>query len=121
VCAENPLRNLYVAANGAVSPCVYLGPPTASPFTRIFCGSRHLVDKAAFGNLFSEPFTALWDGPRYTAFRECFTARSRVFKKNHPSAGSALLWEASRVRKPSPEALPSPPEPCRTCHKMLGV
>jgi MoaA/NifB/PqqE/SkfB family radical SAM enzyme len=104
-----------------VSPCVYLGPPTASSFPRIFCGSRHLVEKAAFGNLFAEPLAARWERPRYTAFRECFMARSRVFKKNHPSVGSSLLWDASRVRKTPPEALPDPPEPCRTCHKMLGV
>jgi MoaA/NifB/PqqE/SkfB family radical SAM enzyme len=121
VCAENPLRNLYVAVNGDVAPCVYLGPPAASPFTRIFCGSRCLVEKPGFGNLFAEPFAALWQRPQYAAFRECFQARSRAFEDRHPSLGSSLLRDTARVRRTPTEALPHPPEPCRTCHKMLGV
>ncbi len=51
VCAENPLDNVYISVCGEVSPCVYLYPPATSPFHRVFCGTRHTLEKLSFGEL----------------------------------------------------------------------
>jgi len=95
VCAENPLANLYVTPRGEVAPCVYLSPPVSSPFRRIFRGTPALQDAVRFGNIFERPFAGIWDDPGYAAFRAAFRQRRL--------SGTA------------------PPEPCRTCHKILGV
>ena len=116
VCAENPLRNLYISAEGEVSPCVYLYPPLPSPFKRIFCGKEYRVDKASFGNIFREPFSAIWNGGPYEQFRKRFREREKEFKDLYFS-----LWDSPKMKPPEDKALPEPPEPCKTCHKVLGI
>jgi MoaA/NifB/PqqE/SkfB family radical SAM enzyme len=116
VCAENPLKNLYISVDGNVSPCVYLYPPVPSPMRRLFCGTEHFVPKLSFGNLFDEPFENIWNSETYTAFRNCFTMRKRSFDEKYPS----FVVGQTSAFKPSEIELPLPPEPCRTCHKMLG-
>lgn len=113
VCDENPLRNLYVSSSGEVSPCVYLYPPVPSPFPRIFCGREYATEKITFGNVFTQPFEAIWENPSYVAFRERFTRRKQAFER----AYGALL-SGGRPEMAGP--LPDPPEPCTTCHKMKG-
>jgi MoaA/NifB/PqqE/SkfB family radical SAM enzyme len=116
VCAENPLQNLYISVDGNVSPCVYLYPPIPSPFRRIFCGSEHAVAKVSFGNIFKEPLESIWNREAYLAFRNGFLERQKSFKEKYPPliCGPEGLSRYRRVD------LPPPPEPCRTCHKMLG-
>jgi MoaA/NifB/PqqE/SkfB family radical SAM enzyme len=116
VCAENPLQNLYISVDGNVSPCVYLYPPIPSPIGRIFCGSEQSVAKVSFGNLFKEPLDSIWINESYAAFRDCFALRKRSFDEKYPSliGGQVLTSKAREIN------LPLPPEPCRTCHKMLG-
>ena len=115
VCEEDPRRNLYVSAEGEVSPCVYLGPPVSRSFTRRFGERGHRVERLTFGSAFREPVAAIWGRPAYAAFREGFArrARRRDLRWLAPSS-----WRSGSARW---EALPDPPEPCRTCHKLLGV
>ncbi len=116
VCEENPLRNLYIATDGEVSPCVYLHPPSGSPFSRIFCGEKHWQDKVSFGNIFKEPFAKIWNGQAYTDFREHFLQR----KKNLDAMNNRLrLLDGLASFRPEP--LPDFPAPCRSCHKTLGL
>ena len=53
--------NLYISAEGEVSPCVYLYPPLPSPFKRIFCGKEYWIEKVSFGNIFRDSFSAIWN------------------------------------------------------------
>jgi MoaA/NifB/PqqE/SkfB family radical SAM enzyme len=100
VCGENPLRNLYISVEGEVSPCVYLYPPSPSPFKRIFCGSECTIKKVSFGNIFTGSFNSIWNSGGYKEFRDGFVRR----------------------QKRLPEALlPDPPGQCMTCHKILGL
>jgi MoaA/NifB/PqqE/SkfB family radical SAM enzyme len=117
VCAENPLTNLYISSAGDVSPCVFLYPPTSPRFTRIFCGQTHQVDQVRFGNLFSEPFSDIWEQADYAAFRDIFAQRVRQYQEVFSPFS---LINTSRAGVPH-VLLPEPPLPCRTCHKMLGV
>jgi MoaA/NifB/PqqE/SkfB family radical SAM enzyme len=116
VCEENPLRNLYISVEGEVSPCVYLNPPLSSPFKRIFCGKEHWVERVSFGNIFEEPFPTLWNGENYERFRNCFKERSEKFNEAYLS-----LLQSSSIEAARGIIIPQPPEPCRTCHKILGV
>lgn len=95
LCGENPLQNLYVTPRGDVAPCVYLSPPVPSPFRRIFRGTPMRQRAVHFGNLFEQPFAELLENPGYAAFRADFRRRERC--------GTP------------------PPEPCRSCHKMLAA
>ncbi|WP_176230592.1 SPASM domain-containing protein, partial [Candidatus Hakubella thermalkaliphila] len=81
VCEENPLRNLYISVDGEVSPCVYLYPPLPAPFKRIFCGNMYEIEKVSFGNIFRQPFHAIWNKKEYVEFRERFVLRKRRFEE----------------------------------------
>jgi len=116
VCAENPLRNLYVSVDGNVSPCVYLYPPIPSPMRRLFCGGEHFVPRLSFGNLFDDPFENIWNSEAYTAFRRCFDMRKRSYEEKYPS----FVVSQMPASEHAGIELPPPPEPCRTCHKILG-
>ncbi|MCG2740754.1 MAG: radical SAM protein [Syntrophaceae bacterium] len=116
VCAENPLRNLYISSKGEVSPCVYLYPPLPSPFRRIFHGKEYRIDKVSFGNIFREPFSEIWESSRYKEFRNRFIKREKECREAYLS-----LLDNPRLKKPEESAYSEPPEPCKTCHKILGI
>jgi len=117
VCEEDPLRNLYISVDGEVAPCVYLYPPVSSPVKTIFCSKEYSVEKVTFGNIFKESFEAIWNNPLYVAFRNAFSARNKRFSEIY----SSLLWGAEDFRSFKENSLPQPPEPCKTCHKILGL
>lgn len=116
VCDENPLRNLYISCTGEVSPCVYLFPPAGTPFTRIFCGQEFLQDRVTFGNIFKESLSSIWESAGYVRFRELFLERQQFFRDRYLS-----LLNMTKLAELREVIAPPPPEPCRTCHKMLGV
>ena len=116
LCAENPLRNLYIGSDGSVSPCVYLYPPLPSPFKRTFCRTEHSIEKVRFGNIFGEPFPDIWNSEGYIRFRNCFIEREKRFR----DLCFSLLGSARPV-DPEANLLPDPPEWCRSCYKMIGV
>jgi MoaA/NifB/PqqE/SkfB family radical SAM enzyme len=116
VCEENPFRNLYVSVEGEVSPCVYLNPPLSSPFKRIFCGREYWVERVSFGNIFKEPFPAIWNGENYKNFRNRFVRRGEKFREAY-----LTFWDKTPMKHLEETAFPALPESCQTCHKMLGV
>jgi MoaA/NifB/PqqE/SkfB family radical SAM enzyme len=116
VCEENPLRNLYISAEGEVSPCVYLHPPLPSPFKRIFCGREHWIEKLSFGNVFQTPFSAIWSGAPYVDFRSRFVERDKQSRELFLS-----LLDGAKSTAPQQETFPDPPDPCKSCHKILGL
>jgi MoaA/NifB/PqqE/SkfB family radical SAM enzyme len=116
VCEENPLQNLYISVDGEVSPCVYLYPPLPSPFKRIFCEKEHWIEKVSFGNIFRDPFPAIWNRGNYEQFRNRFMERENRFRDLYFS-----LWDSPKMKNSQVNVLPGPPEPCKTCHKILGI
>lgn len=116
VCEENPLKNLYISVDGEVSPCVYLYPPLSSPFKRIFCGREYWVEKVSYGNVFQMDFSTLWNSSPYVDFRARFAVRDHKSKELFFS-----LLEGKRIGAISNHRLPEPPDPCKSCHKILGV
>jgi len=116
VCEEDPLSNLFVTVEGEVAPCVYLCPPVSPEFPRRFCGREVRSRRVSFGNLFREPLEAIWANPDYRRFRDAFARRARGHRLL-----SAIASAQGKALGTSRIELPDPPEPCRTCHKMLGV
>ncbi|MDP3297478.1 MAG: SPASM domain-containing protein [Thermodesulfovibrionia bacterium] len=116
VCEENPLRNLYISVDGEVSPCVYLYPPLPSPFKRIYCGKEYTMNSLSFGNIFRESFDAIWNKKEYAEFRQAFEQRKRRYEEVY-----SYPIDARKLKRAETLTLPEPPEPCTTCHKMLGV
>ncbi len=116
VCAENPLRNLYISVDGNVSPCVYLYPPLPSPLNRIFCGKEHTVDKLSFGNIFKDTFPSIWNRQEYVRFRQRFIEREKNFKELYSS-----IWDHSKIKQSVTEYSADPPLSCKTCHKIIGI
>ncbi len=116
ICEENPLRNLYLSAEGEVSPCVYLHPPLPSPFKRIFCGGEHWIERVSFGNAFQVPFPTIWNSASYFDFRSRFVERDRKSRELFLS-----LLDGAKPNDPREEVFPEPPDPCKSCHKILGL
>jgi MoaA/NifB/PqqE/SkfB family radical SAM enzyme len=117
VCEEDPLRNLYVTVDGEVSPCVYLCPPVAGPIRRRVLGCDHLVSPLSFGNAFHAPVAELREAPAYRAFRARFLRRAQ---RQRLLALLPASWRGGPGTSPDGE-LPDPPDPCRTCPKLLGA
>lgn len=109
LCAEDPLRNLYISADGFLSPCVFLYPPCPSPFRRIFKGNEVNIEKLSFGNIFEEDLLEIWEKESYKSFRKAFHQRKE--REMNPLFSFTF---------PSTE-FPSPPEVCKTCHKLFGL
>jgi MoaA/NifB/PqqE/SkfB family radical SAM enzyme len=72
-CPENPTRGLVVAADGGVSPCVFLNLPGG---TSHFAGGREIPYRPlSFGNINIQPLEDIWNSKDYTAFRRAFKNR----------------------------------------------
>ncbi len=59
-CRENVGRCLYAAANGDISPCVYLNVPGSDPAEK----------RRVFGNALDEDPVTIWKKPDYASFRK---------------------------------------------------
>ncbi|MEF8824546.1 MAG: SPASM domain-containing protein [Desulfohalobiaceae bacterium] len=104
VCEENPLRNLFIASDGEVGPCVNMLPP-AQRFRHLFCGTEVEGARQGFGNLADNDLLRIWKTRAYREFRSVLNERRLIASKELPQR----------------EEFPDPPRPCRSCHKMLGL
>lgn len=114
VCDEMPLRNLFISVEGRVSPCVYLGPPISGQYGKIFQGHRCNAERLSFGNIFSQDLAGIWNDEKYADFRNRMILRKQAFDELFQSSSSRNAYLKGKK-------LPDPPEPCKTCHKMLGL
>ena len=111
VCDLNPLKILFVSADGGVSPCVYTSPLGRSDIPRVFEGRPFEVPVVSFGNVNDQPLTEIWEGPAYRDFRQRFSRRI--------AGASAMMLGAAGTAVPV-EASPAP-DACRSCPKLYGV
>ncbi len=102
---RTPSGTFTSPSDGEVSPCVYLYPPLPSPFKRIFCGKEYWIEKVSFGNIFRDPFSAIWNGTHYEEFRNRFIEREKEFRELYLS-----LWDSPKIRLSKQH----PPTPSRT-------
>lgn len=116
LCAENPLRNIYISVTGEVSPCVYLNPPLPSPFRRIFKGQELQIMPVHFGNIFQEHINQIWEKPTYRDFRNRWIARRTLSVRT-----ASWFFDPDHYKEQTIPPLPPAPAPCQTCYKSLGV
>jgi MoaA/NifB/PqqE/SkfB family radical SAM enzyme len=112
VCDLDPLRILFVAADGSVSPCVYTALTGQSQIPRHFAGEQINIPPVRFGNVNETPLLEVWNAPEYRAFRQRFTRRV--------IGASSMVLGAFAGAGAADDAESPPPEPCRTCPKLHG-
>jgi MoaA/NifB/PqqE/SkfB family radical SAM enzyme len=115
VCAEDPLRNLYISVNGEVSPCVYLNLPLPDS-GQDASGCTASIMRFTFGNIFRQSFSDIWSGEAYRGFREKFEARKRTLDEIHARLGGLSLSFPS-----TDDLLTGAPEACRGCCRIMGA
>ena len=111
VCDLNPLKILFVSADGSVSPCVYTSLMGQSEMPRVFEGRAIEVPAVSFGNVNDRPLMEIWEGPACREFRKRFARRV--------AGASAMMLGAARGAAPEEES--PAPEACRTCTKLYGA
>jgi MoaA/NifB/PqqE/SkfB family radical SAM enzyme len=111
VCDLNPLKILFISADGGVSPCVYTSLTGQSSIPRVFGGHALEVPVVQFGNLNERPLAEIWESAAYREFRAAFAARVR--------GASRMLLGALGGAAPEEEV--QAPQACRTCPKLYGV
>ena len=111
VCDLNPLKILFVSADGGVSPCVYTSAMGRSEIPRVFEGRPFEVPVVSFGNVNDRPLMEIWEGTAYREFRQRFARRV--------AGASAMMLGAASAAAPVEES--PAPDACRTCPKLYGV
>jgi hypothetical protein len=126
VCEKNPVENLFVGADGSVSPCVYLNPPLTGRFPRIFKGREILSSRLIMGNLNQACLNDIWTRSSYKKFRKAFEDRIAVYQQmmtgitpdfeglDHLQKASDRLNTLFKKRYPAPA-------PCRICPHLYGL
>lgn len=114
ICEGNPLKILFVACDGWVSPCTYLGLSGRTSIPRYFEGRAITVPRLRFGNVLQQDLMDIWNSPAYRAFRQQFEGRRL-------EVGARALLVVIGDERASDLEMPSPPEPCLTCYKRYGL
>ena len=111
VCDLDPLRILFISADGSVAPCVYTALNGQARIPRHFRGAQLEIAPVRFGNVNQAPLSEIWNRPDYRAFRQRFARRERGARAMALGAfaGAAL----ADAESPAPEA-------CQTCPKLQG-
>ena len=111
VCDLNPLKILFVSADGGVSPCVYTSLTGQTAIPRVFGGHAVEVPVVRFGNVNQRPLAEIWESESYREFRALFAGRVR---------GASRVVLGALAGGAKEEEVPAPPA-CRTCPKLYGV
>jgi len=125
VCPKNPLENLFVGADGTVSPCVYLNPPLNSTVPRLVEGAVMESPRIIMGRLPYQTLDDIWNQPVYRSFRYAFEQRVKAYETHMVGIGPDLDGLVKLER--SVDRLAAlfsgslrPPEACRQCPHLQG-
>lgn len=114
ICEGNPLKILFVACDGWVSACTYLGLSGRTSIPRYFEGRAVTVPRLRFGNVLQQDLMDVWNSPAYRAFRQ-------QFERRRLEVGARALLVVIGDERASDLEMPPPPEPCLTCYKRYGL
>ncbi len=116
LCSENPLENIYISHDGAVSPCVYLNVPLRNNIIpRYFKNKQYYIPRLMFGNIRTEQLREICDKKEFLRFRDIYRRRTELWKASEDTLSRILEFSNLDSR------IPELPEPCRTCYKAYGV
>ncbi len=125
ICDKNPIASCFVAADGSVSPCVFLHPPTSDTPVHWYTNNGHLpAPVKIFGDLHRESLDQIWQKHEYRDFRKPFKTRLEIYEKKMARVGCGMdaidKLDVARdfIRK---VFLKNPvPDCCHYCSKMEG-
>jgi MoaA/NifB/PqqE/SkfB family radical SAM enzyme len=125
VCDKNPLERCFIAADGTVTPCVFLGRPNAQPVSFGVTDTRFTsLPVKKFGSLRSQSLDEIWQKKEYQEFRQVFLLRKRVYDKEMAKVGIDLdgIQQLERANLRIRKAFIDLPVPycCSCCSKMEG-
>ena len=86
-CPDRPASTLFIAADGAVSPCALRNVPIADPASYRFHGATLPFPRDVRGNLHVDALPAVWNAPEYREFRYCHDTDT-------PPEGCAGCWRS---------------------------
>ena len=89
-CPDTPGSGLFLAADGAISPCPLRNVPLAGPATYRFHGADVPFPGDVRGNLHHTPLAAIWNDPDYREFRY-------MHDTDTPPEGCAGCWRSFLV------------------------
>jgi MoaA/NifB/PqqE/SkfB family radical SAM enzyme len=120
VCDANPLRNAFVTVSGEVAPCVYLGLPVASPFTRRGFNKTYMVSNYSYGNVREDGLVTLTQQPAYLEFLDYFRGAAEVFTSLQPVGYDTRSPGGEHGVGQTPTISDRWPPACQGCLKSLG-
>jgi MoaA/NifB/PqqE/SkfB family radical SAM enzyme len=112
ICEQSPLRTLFVAWDGSVSPCINLSYIQ----DRCFAGKWQWFPIVRFGNVATEPMDLIWKKPEYRNFRKLLQERGEGESGNF---AESLIPDLSDYRERRCSS--NPPQGCRVCYYLYGV
>lgn len=124
VCDKNPLNNLFISANGDVSPCVFLAPPISGEIEWHHSCAHVCQQRFVMGNLHYLTLKEIWETDEYEAFREQFRQRKRYHDAqlstvSYSLSGSQELEAAVEKIEKYFTSHPAPRQ-CMACAKLQG-
>jgi MoaA/NifB/PqqE/SkfB family radical SAM enzyme len=124
VCSKNPTHNLSIAADGSVSPCVFLNAPMTGSVN--WLNNEQIVGSTSFifGNINNDPLEKIWNRQGYRKFRQCFAGRKEVYQKALARVGYDMdgieQLEKAKVHIRRAFVDNPVPGPCVGCAKING-
>lgn len=123
VCELDPSRNLFIAHDCTLGPCVYLNQ-TREKIPRFFCGRRFDVERVHFGSACEDGIKGVLKSATYREFAAAFIRRREGYARLLSALSSEVsLGELSRIDVRMREHLEENPlpGPCTTCYKAYGI
>jgi MoaA/NifB/PqqE/SkfB family radical SAM enzyme len=112
ICEQSPLKTLFVAWEGSVSPCINLSYIQ----DRCYEGKWQRFPIVRFGNVANESLEAIWKKPGYRNFRKLLQERG---KDDSGSLTESLLPDLSEYRERRCSS--GPPQGCGVCYYLYGI
>lgn len=126
VCALDPTRLAFVAADGRVGPCVYLLLPISGRIPRVDFGGSREIEPCSYGSIPEESLEEVLAAPARRRFVAPFVARlaaEDAFREcGFGGIGTPALAALDAADRERTRALADNPFPrgCSGCHKMAG-
>ncbi|WP_456474645.1 radical SAM/SPASM domain-containing protein [Candidatus Pyrohabitans sp.] len=125
VCELDPSKNLFIAHDGMLGPCVYLNQTRRDgEIPRIFCGRRYTLRRLYFGDVREESIAEVLEKPAWQEFAEFFRKRREISTQVFSSLSSEVSFSDLREAERQLERLLAEnplPEQCTTCYKAYGI
>lgn len=118
VCDQDPRDSLFIRFDGNVSPCINLaigGPST-------FLGKDIIFPTVTYGKLPEKDLLELYQSTPCSHYRKSFSKRVKAHDAALSSAdfGHDIIKLKEAFRE-AIQAMPEPPEGCKTCHYLYDI